>query len=224
MAPAGVRHVHGSAQASAQKSWDTSSTSVDEATKQKQQQIFDAAQASGQAGPSSLTTDAAGYGTAMQGAGANGLAALNGDAAATQQLMNPYQQQVIDANNANWNKVNQGTVQSTNDAATRAGAFGGGRAAVTQGAALGANALAQSQQTAGLLQGGYSDAMSRANTLAGYGAAGAAGNANLGLAGVGSPEQWYAQQLKGGYLGSTGSTTGSTQTGVSASAKFGAGI
>ncbi len=48
------------------------------------------------------------------------------------------------------------------------------------------------------------------------GAYGAAQNANLGLGGVGSPEQWYAQQLRLGY-----NPTGTTQHGVSSTTSGG---
>lgn len=106
------------------------------------------------------------YLNAYQGAGYQGLSALQGNPRAVQAMMNPYQQQVVDANNLQWQKTNQQTMNALDGQATQAGAFGGSRAAVAQGAALAGNNLAQQQQNAGLLYSGYNGAMDRAQQLA----------------------------------------------------------
>jgi hypothetical protein len=198
--------------ANVQKTTENQNSSVDTNTRNQLggiQQAFDAA---GQAGPSPLATGAAGYGTGAQQAGNLGLGALSGDSASMAKLMNPFQSQVIDANNAQWQRVNQQTSNQVSDAATRAGAFGGSRQGVATGVALGANNLAQQQQTAGLLQSGYNNAVGQAGQLAGLGFQGAGLNANLGMGGVGSPEQWQAQMMKQGFIMPTGGTSGGAQT------------
>jgi len=179
-------------------------SSIDQATQGYMQQIRDAALAAGNAGPSPLVTGASDYNTALQTAGTLGVNAGSGDAAALSKLMNPYQQQVIDANNANWQHTNAATMQQINDAATRAGAFGGSRQGVATGVALANNNLAQQNQTAGLLSSGYNNAINQANQLTGYGLTGATNNANLGLGGVGSPQAWLMNLLKQGYIGPYG--------------------
>lgn len=110
-----------------------------------------------------------------------GIRALGGDASAVQGLMNPYQQQVLDANNAAWQKVNTQGTNSLNAAATRAGAFGGSRHGVAQGVMQANNNMAQMQQTAGLLSQGFEGAMGRAGQLAGLGMGAAGQNAQLGM-------------------------------------------
>jgi len=182
-------------------------TNIDTQTQAYQQAIRNAAEQAGNAGPSPLVTGAAGYNTGLQTAGNVGLGALSGDPRMASQLMNPYQQQVIDANNAQWGHVNQQTQNQINDRATRAGAFGGSRQGVATGTALAQNNQEQMGQTAGLLQGGYSDAMNRANQLATLGYAGAGQNANLGLGGVGNAQQWLMNMLNQGYKGPMGQTT-----------------
>lgn len=67
-----------------------------------------------------------------------------------QPLMNPYDQRVIDAKNANWQKTNLQTMNQVNDAATRAGAFGGSHHGVAEGVPLASNNQAQATQAARL--------------------------------------------------------------------------
>ncbi len=195
---------------------------VDTQTRDYLSEIQNASRNAGLSGPSPLVTGAAGYNTGLQNAGNLGVSALSGDQAATQQLMNPYQQQVIDANNAQWQHVNQQTQNQVNDRAMKAGAFGGSRQGVATGTALAANNLAQQGQTAGLLNSGYTDTMNRAQALASGGYAGAQANANLGLGGVGNAQQWLANMLNQGYRGPTGSTSGgaSWKGGVSTEGNF----
>lgn len=138
------------------------------------QQIYGATQGAAQGGPPQAGLDALNF--------------LSGNSSGSQ-YMNPYQQQVIDANNAQWQRTNAQTMNQVADAATRAGAFGGSRAAIAQGTALAANNLAQQQQTANLLQQGYQDATGRALQAA-----------NLGMT-FGSPQLWAANILRQNLLG-----------------------
>lgn len=188
------------ASGSANKSWQTQTQSgqqgPNEFTQNWLNQIYGAAQGAGGSVPQSV-----------QGA----LDFLSGQSNGSQ-YMNPYQQQVIDANNAQWQRTNQQTMNAVNDAATRARAFGGSRAAIAQGTALAANNLAQQQQTAGLLQSGFQDATQRAMQAA-----------NLGM-GAGSPDLWRLQVLRQSLLGLPyGTTSSGTQgtTGTSIGAKGG---
>lgn len=200
--------------AGGQRQTQNQTSSMDPATQAYIKQIMAAAQGAGAAGPSPLVTGATDYNGSMMGAGQTGMSALSGDPAATAQLMNPYQQQVIDANNNQWGVTNQKTMNAVNDRATAAGAFGGSRQGVATGTALAANNLAQQGQTAGLLQGGFTDAMNRAGTLAGMGANGAAANANLGMGGVGNPQQWLMQMLNQGYKGPMGQSSSGASAGT----------
>ncbi len=187
--------------------------SVDAATQAYNQNIQNAAQGAGAAGPSPLIQGATSYNTGLQNYGDVGTRALAGDQQAASQLMNPYQQQVIDANNAQWQHVNQQTQTQVDDRATRAGAFGGSRQAVATGTALAQNNAAQQQQTAGLLNTGYNNAMNQAQSLAGMGFAGAQQNANLGLGGVGNAQQWLMNMLNQGYHGPMGQTSSGASVG-----------
>jgi hypothetical protein len=137
---------------------------------------------------------------------------MQGDPAAVQGLMNPYQQQVVDATNRQWDRTDQHTMNAVNDRATQAGAFGGSRHGIATGSALAQNNQNRLAQQSGLLYGGFNDAMGRANQLTQAGMYGSLQNANLGMGGVGSPEQWYLQQLKGGYAGPTGTTQHGVQS------------
>jgi hypothetical protein len=200
-----------SASTSGQRQTQNSQTSVDAQTNARMGQIYDAGNAAGNAGPGPLLTGASDFNTGLMTAGATGAAALGGDAAATQRLMNPYQQQVIDANNAAYQKTQAQTVNQTNDLATRAGAFGGSRHGVAEGVALGNNAMAHDAQTAGLLYQGYGDTMNRASQAANLGYMGAGANSQLGFAGVGDPNLYRLNMLKAGYLGPTGTQSSGAQ-------------
>lgn len=107
---------------------------------------------------------------AYQNGGQEGMAALGGDAGAMARMMNPYEQQVINANNAQWQHTNQQTLNTVDGRAAMQGAFGGSRTGVAEGTAMAQNGLAQQQQTAGLLYGGYNNAQDRAGQLAQLGA------------------------------------------------------
>ena len=180
------------------------SSGVDPYTQQYIKNAQDAATAAANGGAGPLLNGAAQYGTTAQQAGNLGFGALSGDPNAVSKLMNPYQQQVIDANNAQWARTNQQSLNAVDGRATAAGAFGGSRSGVAEGVALANNAATQQAQTAQLLQSGYRDAINQAGQIAGYGFQGAQLNSNLGFQGVGDPALWKAQQLKAGYMGPTG--------------------
>ena len=150
------------------------------------------------------------YYNSGMGAGRVGLDALSGNADATKQLMNPYQQQVVDRMNEQFQYQNNQTMNQVNDAATRAGAFGGSRHGVTAGVALGENARNQGMQMAGLLQGGFDQTMNRAGQLAGYGMGAAGQGSNLGMT-AGSPALWRMNVLKQGVAGQPYGTKSSGQ-------------
>jgi hypothetical protein len=202
--------------AGGQRETQNSQTSVDPATAQRIQQMWEAAQAAGQAGPSPLATGAAGYNTGAMNAGNLGMGALSGDPNAVSTLMNPYQQQVIGAANNQWDQTDQHTMNAVNDRATQAGAFGGSRQGVATGVALGQNNLNRNSQISGLLSSGFDNTMNRAGNLAGMGFAGAQSNANLGMGGVGSPQQWLMQMLSQGFH-----PTGQTSSGSSSGTQYG---
>lgn len=212
------------ASASGSRQTQNSQTSVDARTDARMRDIWNAGVAAGNAGPSPLLSGASDYNTGLMGAGQAGIAALAGDPAAAAQFMNPYQQNVIDANNAQWQRVNAQTVNRVNDLATRANAFGGSRHGVAEGVALADNAMAQQAQNAGLLYSGYTNAMDRAAQLANLGFAGAGANSQLGFAGVGSPDLYRLLMLRQGFLGPTGTqssgATAQTEAGFKAKIPF----
>jgi hypothetical protein len=121
-----------------------------------------------------------------QQAGATGAAALGGDQAATNQLMNPYQRNVIDAMGGEYDRMRSKATMGGNDQATQGGAFGGSRHALMQGERLGAIDRAQGSEIANLLHGGFNDAMGRAGQAAnlGLGATGQQGQYQLGAGGL----------------------------------------
>ena len=106
---------------------------------------------------------------AYQNAGVTGANALGGDKGAIASLMNPYISNVIDASHGAFDKLRSQAALGANDAATRAGAFGGDRAALMKGARLGEVDSAEGQSIANLLSGGYDNAMNRAGAAANLG-------------------------------------------------------
>lgn len=195
---------------------------IDPQTQAYMTEIMNAARKAGQGGPSPLLGGASDFYTSMMGAGRTGMDALSGDQGAIQGLMNPYQTNVVDAANRNFDLGNANAMRSVNDAATRAGAFGGSRHGVASGVAIGENERNRGNTVSGLLYGGFNDAMGRAGQLAGMGFGAAGANANLGFGGVGSPDQWMMQMLRQGYIGPQGSSgTSATRTrGYNVGAEF----
>lgn len=102
------------------------------------------------------------------------------------QFMNPYIQNVVDATKGEFGAMRDQATTDANAMATRAGAFGGSRAAAYLGARQGELDRAQGSQIAGLLSGGYDKASDNAfnminaqsNAASAGGAGAAAANAN----------------------------------------------
>ena len=92
---------------------------------------------------------------------AAGLGALTG-AQGYQQFQSPYQQQVIDASLAEFDR--NAAVQQTGlrDQAIQAGAYGGGREGIMQAEAMRNNQLNRGQLQSGLLQEGFQNAQAQA--------------------------------------------------------------
>lgn len=191
------------------------STGVDAGTQAYIDQMRQTAQAAGNQMPMGIT-GAQNYYTGVQGAGAQGLAALGGDAQAAARFMNPYQSQVLDQMTKQFDVQNQMAMRNVNDAATRAGAFGGNRHGVATGVALGENARNQAAQYAGLLNSGFEGAMGRAGQVAGMGFDAAGAGANLGMT-AGNPDLWRLQMLRQGFQGTPYGQTyqGRTNSGTS---------
>lgn len=192
----------------------------DAATAGYQQQVRDAAQgAAGQPGPGlSPETQSAidMFGQYMRG-GNLGFSAMNGDPTAMASYMNPYQSNVIDATKAQFGDLRDATTRDINDQATQAGAFGGSRAAIAQGAALGELGRGEQTTLAGLNKSGYDDAMTRAGAAAnlGFGASGAMAGLGDYTRSVGmdqNPALWRLKMLSQVPFGNTGSTQTTTGT------------
>jgi hypothetical protein len=184
----------------------------DPESKDQMFKIWGASDASGRAGPSPLATGAGDYNAGQMGAGQMGLGALSGDMQAYYKLQNPYEASVIRGANSQWDRNDTASLNAVDDRATRAGAFGGGRHGVASGVALANNNENRSAQINGLLANGHQNTMSQAALLAGLGQNASGMNANLGMGGVGSPEQWYAQQLQRGWNGPVGQTQNGVQS------------
>jgi hypothetical protein len=194
----------------------TVTTAPDAATQAWTQQVRNAASAAAGSPPPGVgagTQAAGGFYNQAMGAGSLGFGAMSGDPNSIAKLMNPYLSNVVDANNADWANINKQTANQTDDAATRAGAFGGSRAAIAQGAALSTNNIAQGQQLAQLRASGYQNAMGQANNLANLGFSGAQGaqgisdyTRNVGM--QSDPNNWRYAQL----MGAANLPGGSTQT------------
>jgi hypothetical protein len=154
------------------------------------------------------------YSDQMANAG-RGAAALGGDQNALQGLMSPYTQNIIDAQDAEWDRINQRTQGQVGANATLSGAFGGSRHGVATGTALSQNNLAQASQIAGLRQAGFSDAMNRAGQLVNFGFGGAQGGQAIGdyqrnVDMQRDPNNWRLQTLKGGLMGTPYGTRSDT--------------
>jgi hypothetical protein len=124
--------------------------------------------------------------------GANlGMGALSGNAGDLAKLMDPYQQQVIDAQRQQFANSNAQIANQVNSNATAQGAFGGDRAAVAQGAALGQAQTGENSTIANLLSGGYSQAMQQAQQLANLGFGAGQNLSNLGQYETSVAQQQY---------------------------------
>jgi hypothetical protein len=171
----------------------------DAITQAKIDEIYGTAQRAGGAIPGSIG-GAQDFYSGQMGYGNQGNAALGGDAAAAAKYMNPYQSQVIDAMMAQFARGDKRTEMQMNDAATRAGAFGGSRHGIATGTALAENRVNQNAQIAGLLNSGFEGAMGRAAQQAGMGFNAAGAGANLGMT-AGNPDLWRMNILRQGFVG-----------------------
>lgn len=205
----------------------TETHAADAATTGMQNSTYDAAKraASGYStvGPDQNTLAAMGLFGNYANAGQQGMNALGGDQGAIDSMMNPYMKDVIGGVNSQFNQDSQMLRKNTNDAATQAGAFGGDRASLEQGAQQGALSLGHQQQIGDLLHGGYNEALQRASQLAqmGMGAAGAQFQGGDYLRNIqqqqANPDQMRAQILAGGMQGGNAgnySNTNYTKTGA----------
>lgn len=112
--------------------------------------------------------------------GMGGARALGGDTAAIRSMMNPYESEVMASLDPAYARAREGALSSIASQATRAGAFGGSRAAIMQGQALGDLAQQQAQTQAGMRYQGFNDAMSRAYQLANLGMGASQSSAGYG--------------------------------------------
>lgn len=110
------------------------------------------------AGISDLTTGAIGNWQNQAAAGNQGLAAMSGDPAAVQSMMNPFNSTL----DPYFYQLRQQTLTSADNQATAQGAFGGARTGVTAGQGLADIA----NQRAGMRYGEFNNAMNRAGLLA----------------------------------------------------------
>lgn len=153
---------------------------LDPATEAMQREVYQRGQAAstqpftpykGQtvAGVSDLSSGAAGQYRNLGGLAGLGGAAIGGDPNAFAQFQNPFQQNVIDSVGQQYDQLRGQAHMEANDAATKAGAFGGTRHAVMEGARLGQLDQGQASTVAGLQQTGFNDAQARAQFAANFG-------------------------------------------------------
>jgi hypothetical protein len=153
---------------------------LDPATQRMQQDVYNAARnASSQpyqayggqmvAGADPRTMQALGQIGQLGGLAGLGGAALGGDPAALQRFMNPYQQNVIDQVGSQYDTLRAQANRESNDMATQAGAFGGSRHGIMQGARLGQLDQGQAATMAGLQQQGFMNAQNQAGIAANFG-------------------------------------------------------
>lgn len=186
----------------------TVTQSLDPATQQQQQRVYDAAnQAATLAGQGffgntyGLNQNTLNAGHVLNGmsdagaagdqalrtaadAGRFGTSALEGNSTAIGGMMNPYINQVINPMLQRYSDLTSRLNNNIASQATGAGAYGGSRAAVAQGVADADLARSSAQDIGSLYSQGFNTANQNAQTLAGYGlsAGGALGNLGLGTA------------------------------------------
>lgn len=131
-----------------------------------------------------------------------------GDQAA--QFMNPYQQNVIGAVQGQYDTLRQNALNNTRQQATLGGGFGGSRMAVLAGERLGQLDQGQAGTVAGLLHGGYQNALSQGTQYAEH-------QRQLQQQQLQEPlwRQQQAQAFQHGGMGPTGWTSTQTQPGGS---------
>lgn len=194
----------------------TQSSGVDNTTSGRQDQVWGSANAlaNQQLAPvNGAVGQALGNYQGVAHAGNLGIGALSGNPADVQQLMSPYQQQVIDQVNNQYGRGAAHITNSVNANAAAAGAFGGDRAAIAQGQGLSDLANQQALQVAGITNQGYGQAMNQAGQLAnlGMGANGAAANIGQYLTQQGQAAQAHSFNTMQQAYGTAGNH-GQTQT------------
>ncbi len=161
-----------------------------------------------QQGVGLLTGAPAGYEAAQQGLAQNlgfGTDAIrqalgmNFDPSTAQSYMNPYQQQVIDTTQSDFDRQKQVAMGLVDQQAAKTqGAFGGARHGLATGQALGDVGRTEASTLAGLRQSGFGDAYNRfaqdRSMMAGLGGQ----LANLGLTGWGNLDALRQQQGQAG--------------------------
>lgn len=191
----------------------------------------------GPVGPNWATQEALSGFRDFGGMGQIGARGLMGDAGIIQNMTNPYQQQVVDAANADFGNTLGMIQRQVGDAATQ---FGGGsglnnsRSSLALGQAFADAGRGHNMQLAQLRSQGYGDAMSRAGSLATMGMGALGQQASLGdyMRNVEnqqlqfSPDQRYADILKSGMTGVPygSSTTQPVNRNIAGSAAGGASI
>lgn len=172
------------------KHTSTQTSSLDPTTEAAVKQKLAAATAYGNAapiGPDQATLDALGNDKQYAAYGNLGLMALNGDPTAMAKFTTPGGQDILNQIDTNTAAASRGATNATNQSATRAGAFGGSRAAVAQGTAqAGVQAAGAAQKNQFDYQQNQ-DAFNRATGAMGIGM-----NANQAQTQMGQ----YLQQLK----------------------------
>lgn len=137
--------------------------------RQASQQPYTPYQGQTVASASPLSAQAAQQYQQLGGLAGLGGAAMAGDPNALGAFFNPYQSNVINAVGQQYDTLRGQAHLDANDAATRAGAFGGSRHGIAEGARLGQLDQGQAQTTANLLQSGFNDAQQRALQAANFG-------------------------------------------------------
>jgi hypothetical protein len=154
------------------KQTTTSENALDKPTGAQVGKVYGASDAYANSGPIGAdqgTTDAmAGYG-ATSDFGRRGLLAMQGDPTAMAAFQSPGQQAVLDQMDVAANQAGQAATNATNIDATRAGAFGGDRAAIAQGVAQAGVNTANMQNKAAFTHQNNQDAQSRAMAAANMG-------------------------------------------------------
>lgn len=144
-------------------------STLDPATYQQMQASYKAAQdAASQAGTSPYLNQARNFYSAGLSGANMGMGALM-DPSQMKGFMNPGEQGLIDATNANYDYAGKQASQQVDSSATMAGAFGGSRAAVAQGEAAADIARQRATAVGGIQYQTYNDAVQRAMGMANFG-------------------------------------------------------
>lgn len=162
---------------------ETISTGLDPATAEWVRKIYGAASTASKTPGQGIDPNSVNagkfYNNGVQG-GNLGFGALGGDPASYAALNNPYLKEVLNRVQGDQSRLNAGTINSVNDAATKAGAFGGSRHGVAEGVALADVNRTAADRMADLRSQGFNETMARAGNLANLGLGSAPGLAGYG--------------------------------------------